>query len=281
MSLNLKMLYGLLIGGWGGVLAWVILDLGLRIEMGAVYQDAIVNGVIVGVCIGILVGGFAGLMEGNIHRAKRGALFGLLTGCLGGMMGLLSGEWLFQTLARQEIGRLLGWTVFGLALGLSEGLAHRSRRRLFHGSLGGLMGGLFGGMAFILIREFLDKPVAGRAWGFALLGACIGLFLGLVPILLKRAWLKVVSSGRDEGKEYIVEKQITTIGRANNCDLSLYDDTSLLPVHAEIHQQNNGFILYAKGPLTLNGQSVTRYQIQDEDRITLGQVKLRFKSREE
>lgn len=279
MSFNLKLIYGILLGAWGGVLAWVILDLGLKLEMETPYLDAIVNGLIVGVCIGILVGGFAGFIEGNLHRAGRGVFYGFLTGFLGGVVGLFVGEWLFQAFQRQEIGRLLGWTMFGLGIGLGEGLLHRSTRRLLHGSLGGLLGGLLGGGAFILVREFLDKPSAGRAWGFAILGACIGLFISLVPTLLKQAWLKVVSSGRDEGKEYIVEKRVTTLGRADSCDLPLYDDPSLLPVHAEIQQQNNGFVLQARGPLLVNGQPVTQQLIQDEDRISLGRVKLLFRTR--
>jgi hypothetical protein len=281
MSLNLKVLYGLLLGAWGGLLAWGILDLALKLEMDSPYLDAMVNGLVVGICIGVTVGAFTGIMEGNIHRIAQGTLFGLLTGLIGGVVGLFMGEWLFQAFERQQIGRLLGWAMFGLGLGLSEGLMYRSSRRLLHGSLGGVVGGFFGGLAFILIRQFLDKPIAGRAWGFAILGACIGLFVALVPTLLKSAWLKVVSSGRNEGKEYIVEKKVTTIGRADNCDLPLYDDPGLLPLHAEIHQDANGFTLYAKGPLTLNGQPVTQHPVQDEDRIGLGRVKLRFKSKKD
>jgi hypothetical protein len=278
MSLQLKMFYSALVGAWGGLLAWVILDLLLVLQMSSVWLDAMVNGLVVGVSIGVLVGAFDGLMEGNTGRLLRGLLAGLVTGFIGGAAGLLIGELLFQAFDRQVAGRLLGWAIFGLALGSSEGLAYRSGRRLLHGSLGGLLGGGLGGIAFTLIRQELERPATGRAWGFAILGAFVGLFVGLVPLILKTAWLKVVSSGRDEGKEHIVEKAITTIGRSESADMGLYGDPTLLPVHAEIRQENGRFILHSKGAVMVNGQPVNSHPLQDEDQIGLGRVKVRFRS---
>ena len=142
------------------------------------------------------------------------------------------------------------------------------------------MGGLGGGIAFTLSRQTLSRPAASRAWGFAILGAFIGLFISLIPVLLKMAWLKVVSSGRDEGKEYIITKGITTIGLSDNCDFGLYGDPTLQPVHAEIRQEQGQFTLYAQGHLTLNQTAVTHHLLQDEDRIGMGKIKVRFKSKQ-
>ncbi len=279
MSLNLKIFYGTLIGAWGGLIAWAILDLLLKLEMENVYMDAAVNGLVIGVCIGVLVGGFTGLTEGSISRMFKGAAVGFATGLAGGVIGLLIGEFLFQALNRNDIGRLIGWSVFGLMLGLSEGIAHRSTRSLMYGGLGGLLGGLIGGAAFTLSRQTLSRPMASRAWGFAILGAFIGLFISLIPVLLKTAWLKVVSSGRDEGKEYIISKGTTTIGLSDSSDFGLYGDSTLQPVHAEIRQEQGVFTLYAKGPLTLNQAAITQHLLQDEDRIGMGKIKVRFKSK--
>lgn len=280
MSLRLKAFYSGLVGAWGGLLAWAILDLVFHLEMADPLLDAILNGLVVGVCIGVLVGGLGGLMEGKVGPLLNGLRSGLGMGLLGGVAGLLMGELLFQLMGRQSIGRILGWAVFGLGIGMSEGLAHRSTRGMLHGSLGGLFGGALGGLAFMTIRQALERATTARAWGFAILGAFIGLFMGLVPILLKTAWLKVVSSGRDEGKERIVEKAVTTIGRNDACDLGLYGDPSILPVHAEIRQEQGQFVLHPQGPVTVNGQPVDRHFLQSEDRIGLGTAKVLFKRRD-
>lgn len=279
MSLRLRVVYGAIIGAWGGLLAWAVLDPLLALEMESALLDAVVNGIVVGVCIGLLVGAFAGLMDGKVASLARNVTSGLGMGLLGGGLGLLVGEVLFQVLDHQTIGRLLGWAMFGLGIGMSEGLAHRSTRGMFHGSVGGLLGGALGGLAFTAVRQSLERPSAGRAWGFAILGASVGLFMSLVPVLLKTAWLKVVSSGRDEGKERIVEKALTTIGRNDSCDLGLYGDPAVMPVHAEIRQEGGQFVLLPKGPVTVNGQAVDRAVLQDEDRIDLASIKVRFKRR--
>ncbi len=280
MSLRLKAFYCSIVGAWGGLLAWAILDLVFRLEMANPLLDAILNGLVVGVCIGVLVSGFIGLMEGKAGPIINGVRSGLGMGLLGGVVGLLMGELLFQLMDRQMIGRMLGWAVFGLGIGMSEGLAHRSARGMLHGSLGGLLGGALGGVAFMSIRQTLERPTTARAWGFAILGAFVGLFMGLVPILLKTAWLKVVSSGRDEGKERIVEKAVTTIGRNDACDLGLYGDASILPIHAEIRQEQGQFVLHPLGPVTVNGQPVDQRILQGEERIQLGTSEVLFKRRD-
>jgi len=278
MSLRLKLFYGAIVGAWGGLLGWAILDLLLRFESDQPYLDATVVGLVVGICIGALVGGFLGLMEGTVRRALSGIGYGLVTGLVGGVIGLLVGQALFQALGGQDYGRVAGWAIFGLGIGMGEGLAHRSARGILYGSLGGLLGGALGGLAFTAIRNALERPTTGRAWGFALLGALIGFFAGLIPLLFRKAWLKVVSSGRDEGKEYIVEKGVTTLGRSDKCDMILTGDPGVQQVHVEIRQEGGGFVLNPRAPVTVNGQEVGRHILQDEDRIGLGSVKIRFRT---
>ena len=279
MSLNLKTFYSALVGAWGALLGWAALDLLLGLEMEEALLDALVNGLLVGGGIGLLVGALEGAMEAKLRPLLKGAALGLVLGLLGGAAGLVLGELSFQLLGENAVGRVLGWTLFGLGVGMSEGVAHRSTRRLLHGSLGGLLGGLLGGVAFTAARQLLERPTTGRAWGYTLLGGLVGLFIGLVPALLKSAWLKVVSSGRDEGRERIVEKGVTTIGSSDVCDLGLYGDPSILPVHAEVRQERGEFILYPKGPVTVNEQPVGQHVLQDEDRIGLGAVRVRFRKR--
>src|SRR5258708_5404612 len=61
------------------------------------------------------------------------------------------------------------------------------------------------------------------ALGFVALGVCIGLLIGLAQVILKEAWVKI-ESGRRAGKEMILAKEKTTIGRAESCDIGLFGD---------------------------------------------------------
>lgn len=232
MSLVLKMIYGCLTGAWGGFMAWLVLDRVLSVKITSTYVDALFNGAIIGMCIGALIGGFGGVVEQNWKRLARGFAAGLLTGLLGGTIGLLLGEALYQAAGQAAAMRLLGWAIFGIGIGAGEGLLMRSPRRLLFGALGGVLGGVLGSLAFTQVQSALDLPGFSRALGFTILGALIGLFIGLVPVMIKSfaATLKVVSSGRNEGKEILLEGQrITRIGRDERCELGLYGDTTIQP----------------------------------------------------
>jgi hypothetical protein len=59
-----------------------------------------------------------------------------------------------------------------------------------NGLFGGAVGGLLGGAAMLALRSALAPPGDNRwvpgAAGFAALGACLGLVLGLCQVLLLR-----------------------------------------------------------------------------------------------
>lgn len=274
MSLTLKMVYGCLIGAWGGLIAWALLDPVLRIDPGSPIVDALVNGAIVGVCVGGLTSAFLGLMEGSSRRALRGLAVGLAAGLIGGAAGLLVGELLYQAAGQAQTMRIIGWAVFGMAIGASEGILSRSWRRLLFGVIGGLAGGILGSLAFLLVREILTRPDFSRALGFTILGALLGLFIGLVPVLVGKlgGTLRVVSSGRNEGKEILLDKPLIRIGRDDGGDLGLYGDKSIEFRHAEIRREPQGHVIYAvsRALVLVNGQPVAQKALSKGDRIQIG-----------
>ena len=95
-------------------------------------------------------------------------------------------------------------------MGLGQGIALRSKRLLAYGFFGGIIGGLLGGLLFDpidLILLGVDKPSAhwSRLIGLAVIGASVGAMIGVVELLARDAWLRMVK-GPLAGKEFLLFK---------------------------------------------------------------------------
>ncbi len=287
MSFRLKAIYHSLVGAWGGFLAWAILDVILRLNPSDVWMDAILNGAVVGMIIGALVAGFEGLIVARAAIFWRGFSIGWLTGIVGGILGLVAAEAAFQAGAFlgegeiREAFRVIGWAIFGVGIGAAEGVVARSPSRIVRGGLGGLIGGLVGGLAFIAVARFSSLVMTNRAIGFALLGAFIGFFAASVRTVLREAWLQVVSSGVNEGKEFLLDKRVLTMGSAEKSDIALFEDALIAPKHAEIRQEGGQFVMYAASGQTVlvNDAPSSRSALQDGARLRVGGVKMIFRRR--
>ena len=280
MSLSLRTIYFTLTGAIGALAAWFLMDVLLQFQPASPYLDALVNGAIIGICVGAAVNGFAGLMEFKVWPVVRGGLLGMAGGLLGGLAGLLLGEVFYEVLGTSSWLRIVGWMIFGMLLGVVDGLLARSGRRMLYAGLGGLLGGLFGGLAFYLLSRYAELSGAARAVGFTLLGGLTGLFVGLVPVMLRDAWLKVTSSGRNEGKERLVDRPRIVIGSDSRCDLPLYDDPAIAPRHAEIHHEKSQYVLkpLAGSIVIMGDQQVQSRVLQNEDIFQIGRETIIFRS---
>jgi hypothetical protein len=202
------------------------------------------------------------------------------------VFGLLIGEGAFQggqqiskSLLLQESFRAIGWVIFGIGIGVTEGVLTFSLRRALYGGIGGVIGGLLSGAVFIVVTRVSNLALTNRAVGFVILGAFIGFFVALVPVVLSQAVLKVVSI-KGEGTEFIVDKQVTTIGGADRNDVFVGGEPSFVAKHAEIRQEKNQFVLYAlPGCLVTvnNDVPITRQALQDNDRVKFGRVEMVFR----
>ena len=150
--------------------------------------------------------------------------------------------------------------------------------------VGRLLGGLIGGAAFSFVRSRLDMPDFSRALGFTLLGAFIGLFVGLMPVVVAGflGRLKVVSSGRNEGKEILLDKQASIIGASERCDLALYGKSDVTERHAQVQRGKDGYTIRPLGQASVwvNGQPVVEQRLTDGDRIKIGSEELIFRGAE-
>lgn len=286
MTLRLKMIYSCLTGAWGGYLAWLLLDPLLGVQASNVYLDALLNGAVIGIAIGALISGFEGVMEGNTAVLVRRLISGLAAGLGGGMLGLFLGELLFQQFTQTAVMRVIGWALFGLTIGVGEGVRTRSWPRMALGGIGGLAGGMLGSLAFLWAGNLFALPAFSRALGFTLLGAFIGLFVGLMPVVASQVLgalgtLKVISSGRHEGKEILLDKSVISIGRDDGCDLGLYGIADVQPRHAEVKREPVGYLLRRlnnNASLWVNGQPVQQQVLQSGDRIKAGGAEILFRA---
>jgi pSer/pThr/pTyr-binding forkhead associated (FHA) protein len=120
-----------------------------------------------------------------------------------------------------------------------------------------------------------------RAICFTLIGLLTGLFIGLVEEMMKQAWVRVLA-GKNEGKDYILSKPMTVLGRDERADVPIFGDPTLAPQHAAIRMENGRHLLLDGGAPSgsvVNGQRVQQQLLRDGDMIQLGQARLLFREK--
>lgn len=265
----------------------------------------------VGGLIGLFLGLVDGIVEGNARKLLQGMIVGALSGMLLGSVGLVLGNAVFSALGgssvqespglfsfgKQIIARSFGWAFMGLGLGIGSAIASRSKKRIWHGAIGGLLGGFLGGLVFDLVAMSSlsvhgalassgPRDIGGpsRMIGFTAIGGLTGFFIGLVEEMLKQAWVKVLA-GRNEGKDFILTKQISLLGRDERCDVPLYGDPAIAPQHAAIRSEGNRHILMdgnAQMRVVVNGQTVPNggeLMLKDGDMIQIGSQRILFREK--
>jgi hypothetical protein len=199
---------------------------------------------------------------------------------------------------------VVAWTITGTIIGASLGAFETAMslvrqenlrgavRKITSGILGGAVGGFLGGALSLALRFVWTSLVSYKAedallspssWGFVVLGLCIGLMIGLAQVVLKEAWLKV-ESGFRAGRELMLTKDETTIGRAETCDLGLFGDNTIAKLHARIQRENSHYVLVdeaTEAGTYVNDERVTApVALRAGDAIRVGRSLLRFGERQ-
>jgi pSer/pThr/pTyr-binding forkhead associated (FHA) protein len=294
-----KLLYLLVFGAIGGLLAWAVMepfttdDLRRSVDWGHLTLFGLVSGGFIGAMIGFA----SGLSLGTSAHALRGLLLGALVGLPGGLCGVYLGQVVFSILglALPIIGliggRILGWGLFGLFVGMAEGVVGRSMKRVRQGAIGGAIGGALGGalfdaLAFTLggafsaaLRAEGEEGAFSRAVALLLMGAGIGLFIGLLELVSRQAWVRVIY-GRNEGKDYPIDRSGAVIGRDELADVPLRGDPQVAPRHAEILIDGGQYLLVPHAPVQVNGAAVShQVALDDGDQLQIGSFQLLFQLR--
>jgi hypothetical protein len=297
MSFKAFLYYCAVCGGWAAFLVWALVQ-ALRLEeVSPVPQTTLIAGFL-GVLLAAAVGGVDALL--NAVGTQRYVRVGVcvLVGLAGGLLSGLVGE-VLHTYA--HFPKFLGWVLVGVAIGASIGAFDLLRamagkqdfrmptKKVLNGVIGGFLGGFVGGLLFQGLlwlsaghASGLQLKRSSLAIGLVVLGACIGLLIGLAQVILKEAWLKV-EAGFRPGRELLLSKDETTIGRAESCDLGLFGDTGVERLHARILLKDQRFLLadaQTPGGTFLNDARVDRpTPLRDGDTIRVGHSTLRFGER--
>jgi hypothetical protein len=303
MSFKLFIYYCAVCGAWAAFVGW---GLGWAFAGGQVGLGAdVVKGLFLGLAVAMALAVIDALWTLGSYQFTRVFLRGLLVALVGGAAGAAGsavGSWLVLYTGN-TLFQIIGWTVVGLLIGVSVGLydfvaskrvgdtSGGGGRKLRNGLLGGTLGGALGGLLFALLAHGLAAVFASHpgemrfstAFGFVVLGACIGLFIGLAQVILKEAWIRV-ESGRRAGREMILSKEETTIGRAESCDLGLFGDNTIERLHARILLQNSRYLLAdaeSSGGTFLNDRRIDKpTPLKNGDAIRVGSCVLSFGERQ-
>jgi hypothetical protein len=306
MSFRLFVYYCALCGGGGAFLGWM---LGRPLDMhNKPVLSQGVKGMLLGLCVALALGLVDALW---VYSWRRVMLIGLrvatavMVGAMGGLFGGLVSQALYGW-KELAVFLVFGWTLTGFLIGVSLGVFDlmssllrgqdpgAALRKILKGVLGGTAGGMLGGILSLALyagmtkllgpnRETATHLWSPSSWGFVALGACIGLLIGLAQVILKEAWLKV-ESGFRKGRQIILSKPETTIGRGESCDVGLFGDPDIEKLHARIRVEGNRHVVVDEGTgagTYVNDERVHGSRmLRSGDAIRLGKCVLRFEERQ-
>jgi hypothetical protein len=286
---------------WGAVAGLVGWGLTLVVALdNRVLQEA-VKGLLLGLTLAVILVlvdlAFNGARWDSVLAVAAGGFVGGLGGVVGGTIGQI-----VYGFTQWNASLIFGWTLTGLLIGASPGmyelLARLARNeeaggatgKVVNGLIGGALGGLLGGGFFLALMIGWGRMLGDRAvglWsptatGFVVLGACVGLLIGLAQVILKEAWIKV-EAGFRSGRELILTRPEITIGRGEGCDIALFGDHTIEKLHARIYSKGGRYYVEDAGSGTgtlVNGRPVSGpTALRNGDRVEVGRACLLFGER--
>lgn len=242
--------------------------------------------------IALFVGLFLGVGEGIYYGSKEKVVkYALIGAGVSLAIGFVSGylaQWMYAEMLTDDpeeftaaFVRGLGWAIMGLGIGTSVGLIKPEKKRMLFCALGGLVGAFTGGFLFNYICDIIPNDVVARGTAIVIMGALIGVGVGLLEQFAKAAWLKVIR-GEFEGKEYLVFDGTTSIGNNGKNTIVLFKDKLVGPHHCDIKLEGGRYVLTDCGtPMgtIVNGQKTTRHILKQGDAIAIGNSVLVFNTK--
>jgi len=314
MSFRLFVYYCAVAGAWAGFIGWIlrlIAPAGGDSYFAYVLRASVI-GMFLGVSVAIGLSTLDAIFNLSLRQPGKIALrvgTALFIGLFGGLFGSFLSSSLAFAVQQMSAPKLLtnlivifGWTVVGLLIGASISFFEvfnslmtkrdfpGASRKLIKCALGGAIGGILGGI-LVVAFESIAGSISSKdirdlhlptALGFIAIGASIGLLVGLAQIILKEAWIKV-EAGFRPGRELLISKEKTIIGRAEGSDIALFGDSGVEKTHAQIVLDTGRYYLedqQTPSGTFVNDQRVTgRAPLKAGDLIRVGKSVLRFNER--
>lgn len=312
MSFRLFVYYCFLFGAWAGFLGWLLgVMLAPKVPQASAdtYFATVLRTSIIGMFLGFSVAVWLSTLDAafSLTLRKPGKIVArvfaaMLLGLFGGLFGSFVGGSVYHFVQWDSI-FMISWIIVGMLVGMSisffEVCASLITAKDFGGAfkkfvkcvIGGTVGGFVGGLIALVLRKAAEIVFSGKdvnalfsptAIGFVAIGACIGLLVGLAQIILKEAWIKV-EAGFRPGREMLLAKEKTTIGRAEGSDIALFGDSGVEKAHANILLDGGRYFLedlQTPGGSYVNDQKVQgRIALVTGDLIRVGNSVLRFNER--
>lgn len=311
MSFRLFVYYCFLFGAWAGFLGW-LMGRFLAPTVPAnneAFFPPVLRATVIGTFLGFSVALWLSFLDAafSLSLRKLGMVIvrvfaAILIGVFGGLFGSFIGASLYQWINWDSI-FMISWIIVGMLVGMSicffEVCASLVTAKDFGSAIkkfikcviGGTVGGFLGGLVALGLRKAAEFVFSGKdvnalfsptAIGFVAIGACIGLLVGLAQIILKEAWIKV-EAGFRPGREMLLAKAKTTIGRAEGSDIALFGDSGVEKAHANILLEGGRYFLedlQTPGGSYVNDQKVEgKAPLRAGDLIRVGKSVLRFNER--
>lgn len=241
--------------------------------------------------VGITLAVFLSIADPAMSRNGRGVVVNAgvaaAIGLVGSFVGYFIANFVYRlllagdgepSLVLQIIARSIGWGIIGGFLAVAPGVVLQSAKRSVIGLVGGIIGGTLGGVLFDGIAIAANSDELSRIVALIAIGGLTGLGSGLLEAAAKTAWLRV-AQGLIAGKQFVLYKDITSIGSSPQCEIYLFKDADISPRHAVIRRRGNHFEIEDQGSATstfVNGAPITRTRLNKGDRIQIGRTLLVF-----
>lgn len=287
----------------GGIVAWLLTEIfwgdGERGRAPGNVSSMLVSMGFFGSVLGCFIGGAVSASEGitasSPRKAMQDGLVGLGIGFLFGFLGGVIAQFIYSSMRgglvaatgsmlRQIMARTIGWAIVGsfvgLSIGVAQGIVSRSRKKMLNGIIGGLVGGYLGGFLFDPIGQLVGGGTVSRFIAIPVIGVAVGLAIGMVEELRKSAWLEIVT-GPMAGKQFILYKQATSVGKAYDNDIPILKDPDLLPRHAIIRSTLSGATIdcLPGAMLAINGRQTSRQRLRNGDKVGVGSTVLLYREK--
>lgn len=250
--------------------------------------------------IGLAIGAVDGFICRAFRRALIGGGVGLFIGLIGGFFSIIFAGLVFTLLISLAlnanifstlgflflvIARALAWGIAGITMGLGYGISLRSKRLILYGFIGGIVGGILGGMFFDPLGKLIGNIFSGhwsRLIGLAIIGASVGVAIGVVELVSREAWLRM-TEGPLAGKEFMIFKNIMKMGSSPRNEIYLFNDPQVKDIHARLLMVGDEYDIESQDtmkPVLVNNRPVKLVRLHNGDRITMGKTSFIFEKRE-